>query len=923
MHLGILVSNAQELPPINNYTPVDYNGETQNWAISQSKEGYIYAANNKGLLEFNGANWQLYPTPNETIMRSVKVYKDKIFTGFYMDFGYWQKNEFGSLKYTSIAEKSTIPLLEDEQFWSIIQVEDWILFQSLQRIYLYNLNTKEFKVIKSNTTITKMLKVDDTIYFQQINKGVFKIEKGGAKLLSDDKVFKNGNIVSIFKKGNQLLFLTENKGFYLLDKNKVIPWNIPSKKRILGKTIYSGIQLSNKDFALGTISNGFIYLTSEGDFKYEINQKNGLNNNTILSLFEDVEGNVWLGLDNGIDCVDVSSPLKIYKDIDGDIGTVYASILFNNKLYLGTNQGLFYKEYESQDNFTFIKNTQGQVWCIKEIEGQLFCGHNTGTFIIQDNNKADKISNIQGTWDIKKINKGTLIQGNYKGLHILTKQNNVWKYKNKIEGFDNSSRYFELLDSNMIFVNHEYKGVFKLNVDSSYRKVKTVVKDTTAQKGIHSGIVKYKDEILYANKKGVFKYDEVLNEFKKDTILSALFLEKNYTSGKLIVAKEFNKLWAFTKNGINYSAPGKLSSKPTIKYNFLSENLRKGATGYENISFLKNNKYLIGISKGYIILNEDKNEEIKNFPIKITSIKAYSLNNIQKKLNLKISASLENNINNVEISYATPVYSKFKEVLYQYKLEGQNNIWSNWSRKTNVLFENLKYGDYTFTTRSKIADKLSSKVATYKFSIKKPWYLSNLMFIIYCLSLIVLYYIIHTMYTSYYKKQQEEVLKSKQKEFELTTLENEKQLMRIRNDKLRADIESKNRELASSTMSIIKKNEFLNSIKKELTIAGETASKNVIKIIDNNLNNTDDWQLFKEAFNNADKDFIKKIKLKHTVLTPNDLRLCAYLRLNLSSKEIAPLLNISPRSVEIKRYRLRKKMNLPHETNLTNYILEI
>ena len=69
--------------------------------------------------------------------------------------------------------------------------------------------------------------------------------------------------------------------------------------------------------------------------------------------------------------------------------------------------------------------------------------------------------------------------------------------------------------------------------------------------------------------------------------------------------------------------------------------------------------------------------------------------------------------------------------------------------------------------------------------------------------------------------------------------------------------------------------------------------------------------------------FIKKIKSLHPELTPNDLRLCAYLRLNLPSKEIAPLLNISHRSVEVKRYRLRKKMNLDHKENLTEYILNL
>jgi len=148
--------------------------------------------------------------------------------------------------------------------------------------------------------------------------------------------------------------------------------------------------------------------------------------------------------------------------------------------------------------------------------------------------------------------------------------------------------------------------------------------------------------------------------------------------------------------------------------------------------------------------------------------------------------------------------------------------------------------------------------------------------------------------------------------------------MKFNNDKLRQDIETKNRELGISTMSLIKKNEFLNNIKTELKNAGESKNlKHVVKIIDKNLNNTDDWNLFEEAFNNADKDFLKKIKSNHPALTSNDLRLCAYLRLNLSSKEIAPLLNISPRSVEVKRYRLRKKMGLSHEDSLSDYILEI
>ena len=93
---------AQEHPPVEVYTSKDYGADTQNWSISQSKEKYIYVANNKGLLEFNGALWKLYKSPNESTIRSVNVIDDYIYTGCYNEFGYWQINDLGLLYYTSL-----------------------------------------------------------------------------------------------------------------------------------------------------------------------------------------------------------------------------------------------------------------------------------------------------------------------------------------------------------------------------------------------------------------------------------------------------------------------------------------------------------------------------------------------------------------------------------------------------------------------------------------------------------------------------------------------------------------------------------------------------------------------------------------------------------------------------------------------------
>ncbi|WP_088323386.1 helix-turn-helix and ligand-binding sensor domain-containing protein [Polaribacter tangerinus] len=915
-------SYAQELPPIDVFTTEMYSGGNQNWSISQASNKYIYVANNKGLLEYNGAEWNLYPTPNETIMRSVKCIGDKIFTGFFRDFGYWKKNDVGFLVFHSIVSENSIEMFEDEQIWEIIKLEDWVLFKSLERIFLYNLNNKSLKVINGQNVITKIEKVNGVVYFQELGKGIFKIENGEPQLYSDNSILKNDKITSIFYKNDRLFFLTQKKGFFYFEDTLLKQWNILSNSYLKSKTIYSAKILSNGKIVLGSISNGLIGLTENGEIDYVVNQNFGLSNNTILSIFEDVDSNIWLGLDNGINLLNFKSAFKFLVNQNKFLGTVYSSIIYNNYLYIGTNQGLFYKSYNSNEDFKFLDKTQGQVWSLRNIDGTLFCGHDSGTFIIK-NNKAQLISKNQGTWDFKKINSQTILQGNYDGLYVLHLKNNQWKVRNKVEGFKNSSRYFILDNNNKVFVNHEYKGVFKLELNESYTKVLKVEKDSSVNKGIHSSLVKYIGNILYASKNGVFRYDDLSNGFKLDSVYTNLIPINSFTSAKLVVNKTSNKLWAFNKEGLKFISPGKLSSQPVLRSVFIKNTLLKGASGFENITHLENEKYIIGITNGYAILDLNKLSLPNQFEVAINKVSNFQLEKPLKNIPLNSEPTFNSKENSIEFTFSVPNYSKELLNLYQYKLDGYTTKWSDFQQSNTVFYENLPYGDFTFNVRAKIGSSLSSNIAAFSFTINKPWFLSGVALFIYFLIFSCLMYIWYLFSKRYHNKQKKKLLEDAQKELELRELENSQKIIKLNNEKLRVDIESKNRELASSTMNIIKKNDFLNTIKSELLQGGEKRIAKVVKIIDKNLNNTDDWKMFQEAFNNADKKFLKKMKSKHPDLTPNDLRLCAYLRLNLSSKEIAPLLNISPRSVEVKRYRLRKKMNLAHDENLTSYILEI
>ncbi|WP_047545765.1 triple tyrosine motif-containing protein [Psychroserpens sp. Hel_I_66] len=927
IYLSVLCSLqtvGQELPPIQNFTTENYNAQNQNWSISQADDKYIYIANNAGLLEYNGAKWQLYQSPNQTVLRSVEVIGNRIYTGCYMEFGYWERDNLGILEYTSLSQKLNVDLIEDEQFWNIIALDDWVLFQSLNRIYIVNVIDLSVNTIDSETELTKMTVEDETVYFQKKGVGLFKIINGKSVLVSDDSILRTNSIVNVSRLKDKLLIQTEDNGFFVLETKGLKQWEIPANDVLLETSVFSSLMLNDGSFVFGTISHGLIFMTSEGEISYTINQNNGLINNTVLSVFQDLDQDIWLGLDNGISFINITSPYRIFKDDSGKLGTVYTSLAFKGFLYLGTNQGLFYKRKNNSEEFQYVEGTNGQVWSLEAIDGKIFCGHNKGTMIIDDNMIINIITDAIGSWGFKRVpNKPNLVlQGNFNGLNILENSNGNWTFRNKIDGIDISSRFFTF-SNDRIYVNHELKGLYELEVGDDYRNVKITNRIDHINYGVGSNVFNYNDNIIYTSSEGVFKQNQN-REFKLDSAFTSLFTPYNDLSTMMKLNGDKEMFWRFVDDNIMLISSGAISDKPNTTIYPVSSIIRDVVTGFENVTKISDSEYLVGRSNGFLLINENIAIPNKNFSVSINRLEVNEIDQPKQKLDPTLKATFSNRENNISFAYSFVNYGEIIENKYQYQLLGLSDNWSNWTEESSHTFQNLPFGTYTFNVRGKAGNVLTKNIASYSFTIKRPLLLSNLAIGLYILITILLLFAIHYYYRRYYRSQQQKVIEKTKRELELKELENSKELMTVRNEKLRQDIDHKNRELAISTMSLIKKNEFLSNIKEDLKNAESSKGLNsVIKVIDKNLNNTDDWKFFEEAFNNADKDFLKKVKSKHPSLTPNDLKLCAYLRLNLTSKEIAPLLNISPKSVEVKRYRLRKKMELSHEDSLTNYILEI
>lgn len=916
---------GQLLPPIRSFDPSAYGADNQNWALDQDSNGWMYFANNGGLLEYNGVSWYRYPSPNGSALRSVRAVGGRVYSGCYMEFGFWERDSMGLQVYTSLSESLGESLLPDEEFWQIQALDQWVLFQSLKRIYAYRADTGQVTVIPSEASRSQLYLFEDSIYYRKEDQGLMQMQNGQARVVLPRSVIGNRIVVGMLRLGEQPALVTEDGQFLILGAEGAQAWTAPGLQAFPSVKVYRATQLSDGSLALGTISEGFILLNKNGEFESRIGKPEGLNTNTVLSIYEDRNQNIWLGLDNGIGVINRGSAFSVYTDREGALGVVYAALEFEGRLYLGTNQGLYQAPIGTHGPYTLVTGTEGQVWSLREFGGNLLCGHHTGTFQVRGN-QAVRISDAPGIWDIKPVpaSDSLLLQGGYGGLSLLSRGALGWELRNTVEGFGISSRFFEFTPEGNLLVNHEFKGVYTLEADPDFRRITDSLQ--TPAFGFGASLFTFRGQRYYANSSGVFRYAGSQDGFVPDSLLNVqLYRGEDPPVGVLISDTQGEGLWGFGARTIYRVQPEALGNALRTRAIHVPDGFRRslGVVGFECIVPLADGRYLIGRSDGYLLLDLDKLHEGK------PEVFLYGVTHHFYNRDSTYRVSLEEEYpefpyrrNNLGFSFGVPLYDQFREVEYQYFLEGFQDSWGAWTTQTEARFENLPHGSYAFRVRARVGDTLSEGEARYEFEVARPWYLTLWALALFVLGGLALAYFIHIRYRAHYRRQQVQLEEQSRKKLKRKQLKARKKLVEMRNANLRQEIESKNRELAVSTMSLIKKNEFLNALKDQLRRAENPGQvRAVIRTIDRSINNAEDWEFFETAFNNADQDFLHNVKQRHPDLTPNDLKLCAYLRLNLSSKEIAPLLNISVRSVEVKRYRLRKKMGLDHKQSLTSYIL--
>lgn len=943
----ILMSSAYASlePKVEHFTKSVYGAGPQNWGVAQQQNGIMYFANMNGLLSYDGLSWKLQYIPGTgNNVRSIFIDSDgSIYVGAYNEFGVFRADENGLKEYFSISSLLQGDERNFNEIWNICKTESGIIFQSYSSIMIYD--GQKVTELATPVKIKYSTAINNTFYITSDTDGVYVLAGTRFMPLPNNEVLRNKTITSLIEiDEKKLLIITLKHGIYLYNDGQITQ-NDEEYNRILINDQAFCARKDGNILAIGTIRNGIMFINLTTNQYKTINTDNGLQNNTVLNINFDNDGNVWLGLDNGIDCVKIENPFKDIFPANKSYGMGYCSIMKGNILYLGTNQGVFAAKYKDGEigNIEVVEGTQGQVYNLVSIDSHLFCCHHNGMYEI-NGTFSKKIANIEGIWTAQRLKSDPnyIIAGYYFGFILLHKEDGDWKYVGKVAGFEESSRIFEQDEQGNIWMSHGLLGVYKLTLSDdkqSFSKVAYYGRNKGFAHHEHISAFMIDSDIVFAAEDGIYRYDEKSDMMKIDRETSDNLLG----DGQYYYINEdkYGRLWYLKSNRIGIAVKNRedgifhdqIDKGFSIEHDLVYE--------YFRINVINEDYIVVTNEDGFTLvdLNSLDNDKLPDVYVR----KIYSTKDKQTLASQYIKSSTDEptlsvdyktNSLGFEYSMTSLMSGKKNHVIYFTKLNGYDRDWSEPSNATTKEYFDLHEGIYTFEVKC-IDSNNNESYTSYTFEIRAPWYRTIWAFLLYLVVIILIGFAIWK-YTILVQKRAEaknrRMLEEQQKQYEQEAEKKEKEIIILKNEQLESDVAHKSNELASSTMNLMRKNEVLIEVRDDINKIisnlpsneeGKSTGRKLSKLVQSinaNIEHDDDWKKFEENFDAIHGDFMRRLAEQYKGLTVSDKKLCAYLKMNLVSKEIAPLLNISVRGVEIGRYRLRKKLNLDRDTNLTDFL---
>ena len=580
-----------------------------------------------------------------------------------------------------------------------------------------------------------------------------------------------------------------------------------------------------------------------------------------------------------------------------------------------------------------VPGLEEQAWFVGEWGKQILCGHNKGTFQISGS-QASLISDVRGAMCMKEVNlegRSFLLQGTYTFLNLYNEEpSGIWRFLRSLGGFTHMVREIEMDPQGNIWVKHLRKGLFRFRINPDLKRVedvRTYMELGDVKDGDFS-LFKINGRVVFSNGEMFYTYEDM-----NDSIIPYESMNEQLADLKGIhsVSHAKGNLYWFVNSKMAYLVKCEMNvfriehRIPFSLFDGLSIEER-AAMVYDKASgssYLCLNNAVARIDSDSSLLY--KSSIRRSLWISAITTESEWTGKI-KKMSVQKENKIDADLNTVCFSLCYPVYNDYTYKV-RYKLEGLSDQWVEGDRSLQKKYTRLPFGSYVFKAEIYNENEVLALV-TLPFEVLRPWFLSYWAITGYVLiGLLLLLLLQYIVYQSV-KKKKDRVIEQQRITHQAEIEIQEKKIIELEKEQLEADLRFKSKELSGVVMTNIAHQEFLNSLKEEIQqqkLSGQYTRKNLDKLLvlinQSIVSDEENWNMFQANFDRIHENFFRNLKQQYPDLTAGDLRFCALLRLNMPTKEIAKLLNISVRGVDAARYRLRKKFNLSQEDSLTDFMI--
>ena len=904
---------------------------------------WAFFATEDGLAQFDGFRFELFNLNNRKAARSVTTdsLNQRIYIGGINEFGYFKPSTEHSLEYVCLSDSAG-----DQRFigniWGIYPQNGKLIVQGDNRILSYDETTGATEAIDSPYKLDCSAMIDGVLWLGTSDGLKFLMGRDLMEAPSSS-ILKGERIRKILPHGNRLIIVTANQ-IYDYDRQGMRSIHDDALWEKKGEIFTAA--LHEETLALGTVENGVTIIDLENGGIQIYNEETGLPSNTVLSLRFDNNGNLWNGLHFGISKILLTLPVERINNNLLPIGSGYAIAVKGDKMFLGTNRGLFSLDYIPGENIKEgslhgIEGMRGQVWGLTKIGDELFCCHDRGLFVV-DSDQPRTIGELSGVWDVQKLgsNQNRAYVGTYSGLYTIRKENGAWKEEKAVEGYPNSTYNFVQESPTVIWTHNGEEGINRLTIDTIAGKVTAVENflttsdntPLTADVYIH----RIDNDIIFTTPKGLYIYERQSGQITGEKELTEAL---GHPEGVKRLKKTLGSLYALTGHEVLQADPAGILdmvriTSPVTPLLFPAEN--------GLLSPLEPHYIVIPSRDGFLFFDFSISGSPQSSSPPISRISRMAVTNSSDSTifrgnfsGIKSEPNLKYKENSVRIEFGNPNELR-KGVLYSTRINGRP--WSKPSEALSKEYTNLREGTYLFEVKATGPDG-SETTDTLTFRINPPWWRSPWAIIIYVLIgfafLFSIVWVEHRRVVRKEKallKEKDAEMEQRKAQFEWESRLKDHRIVQLEKEQLDKELRHKAQEMANAMMSISHKNDTLQTIKKELQTISAMLPKTLPDVkkalhtlqskVNVDMRSDEILKKVEEEFDLANDNFMKKLRSNYPDLNNNEVLMCAYLKMNLSTKEMAPLLNISVRGVETMRYRLRKKLGLEREENLTEFLLK-